>query len=114
MPFLVAGLLLLVAGLAAMVVSSRRSTRRATAQLVHVAARLDGPAQEASDLPTALWRLNRAVDASLQRAAQQRRLAEALGSALDAMPLGVVVAGQGGEVIFRNDSAAALFAARGA
>ena len=118
MQLLAAGLLLLVAGLAAALASRRRATSRATAHLAEAVARLDGRSYASdhppADLATALRRLDRAVDASLERAARQRRLADALASTLDAMPLGVVVAGQGGEVLFRNESAAALFAARGA
>ena len=114
MAFLVAGLLLLVAALAAVAAAHRRSTRQAAARLVETAARLDGRDDPANDLPAALRRLERAVATAREEAGQQRRLAEALGSALDAMPVGVVVADHGGEVLFRNDSAATLCTARGA
>ncbi len=114
MQLLAACLVLLVAGLAGLQLSCRRSTRQATAHLAELTAHLDGRSQPAADRSTVLRRLDRAVEEALARNAEERRLAESLGAALDVLPLGVVIADQHGRVLFRNQSAAALFAARGA
>ena len=112
MQLLAAGLVLLVAGLAFALLRSRRSIRSGRTRLADLATRLGASDEPAGDLATALRRLDQAAAGALAGAEEQRRLAAALGSALDAMPLGVVVADGRGEILFRNESAATLFAAR--
>jgi two-component system, OmpR family, sensor histidine kinase SenX3 len=60
------------------------------------------------DLATAVERMEHAVTRARQELADQRALSEEIRGALDALALGVVVAGPGGELLLRNRSAASF------
>jgi two-component system sensor histidine kinase SenX3 len=109
-------LAVLAAGLAGLVASGRRSRRRVTRHLAEVTARLDpdttaSPA--AGDLPAQLARLDRAVAGATAASARRQLLTASLRRALDAVPLGVVVADEQGRVVVRNAAATALLRGRG-
>lgn len=93
----------------------RRQARQLTEQLRGLGARLGGNDDghfETSDVRAALAHVEVAANAALERAAQAERDAAALGGVLEAVPLGVVLTDANSEVLFRNQSAAALVGTR--
>jgi two-component system, OmpR family, sensor histidine kinase SenX3 len=89
------------------VVAWARAERRAAARVEAVVARLrpGGATPGGARLEAALSRLDRAADEVADRARDQAALVASLRGALEAVPLGVVVAGPGGGVRFRNAAA---------
>ena len=88
-------------------VARARAEQRAAARVEAVAARLDpeGASSGGLRLGAALSRLERAADATSGRSRAEVALAASLRGALEAVPLGVVVAGADGGVLFRNAAA---------
>ena len=108
--------LLVCAGAAWSVFLRARTERRVRHDLAAVIARLapgDGAATSA-DLWQALAQLRRVADAAAERAAEAQRLAAVLSGALEAVPLGVIITGPDGEMVFRNQSADSLLGRRAA
>ena len=112
MELLAAGALLLAgASIGGLLVLRRRDRRRVSAGLAGLAHRLgetwpDG--ESSSDVGRSLARLGRAVDAAARSSGEHVRLVSSLTKALEAIPLGVVLAGPGGDVLFRNEAAASF------
>jgi len=88
-------------------VARARAERRAAARVEAVVARLrpGGATPGGARLEAALSRLDRAADEVADRARDQAALVASLRGALEAVPLGVVVAGPDGGVRFRNAAA---------
>ena len=108
MPVFVACVVLAAAAAVSLVIAARaRAERRAAARVESVAARLDpeGAAPSGAHLEAALSRLERAADAVADRLRDEEALVASLRGALEAVPLGVVVAGPDGTVRFRNAAA---------
>ncbi|MDQ4096473.1 MAG: hypothetical protein M3144_01195, partial [Actinomycetota bacterium] len=74
----------------------------------------DQPASAPPNVAGAMAALQRAAGAAVARAEDAERLAAALGSVLGQIPLGVVVSGPDGELLFRNDAADRLLGTRAA
>ena len=93
-----------VVALASTAAARVRADRRVEAHVRAVADRLDPapPGGAAGGLPAALARLDRAAAAATARAAGADEARRSLAAALEALPLGVVVAAADGEVVFRN------------
>ena len=89
-------------------VRRRRARRELLDQIGRLAARLDPEGPEPLDASHALDRLRRRADDLAARAAGAESLAALTSAVLDEMPLGVMIADAGGEVLFRNSSAAHL------
>ena len=89
----------------------REASRRLGRRLAELEARLaarQSPERSGGEPDEELARLARAVEGVLASLARARRLAGSLTMALDAVPLGVVVADQKGQVLFRNQAAVSL------
>ncbi len=102
-------LVLLILGVRA--ISRRRGLRQ---RLVAVAARLgdDPTLAERASTEEALGQLERAADNAATAVAESSSDAMRLRRALDAMPQGVVVCNDAGEIVYRNARAVALMGAR--
>ncbi|HVM01783.1 MAG TPA: ATP-binding protein [Acidimicrobiales bacterium] len=115
MPVFVACVVLAAGALVWLCLAARaRAERRTAARVQAVAARLHpaGAASVGLRLETALARLERAADATVERAGEAAALAAWLRGALEAVPLGVVVAGPAGEVVLRNPAAEEVLGTR--
>jgi len=105
-PLLVGCVVVLVCVVAGVTLLAR-AKRQVAARVQSVATRLHPGATASVDLrlPTALEKLDRAADAAIDRAGHEATLCASLTEALEAVPLGVVVADHDGRVVFRNEAA---------
>ena len=114
---LLAGVALLVACLTACVAvtARRRDRRRLEERIRAIAARLDPGADRGGDgVDAAVARLERAANASMAATEEADASRRSLAGALEALPLGVVVTGPDGRVVFRNEAADVLLGTRAA
>ncbi|HEX2701353.1 MAG TPA: ATP-binding protein [Acidimicrobiales bacterium] len=88
-----------------------RQARALRDQLLAIATRLEPADEEPADRD-AVGYLSRAVTVAIDRSLDAMHLARTLGGALEALPLGVVVTGGDGRVLFRNESADELLGTR--
>ena len=110
------GIALAAGGALTLVVAGRRrSDRGVRHQLRHLARCLQvgGPdADPSGDVAEMLSRLSRRADDVVQRADRCQALTSLMSTALEAVPLGVVIAGGDGRVLFRNGPAATMAGGR--
>lgn len=94
-----------------------RLQRRLRSQLLAVATSLEPPDAEPdatrAGLDAVTAYLSRAAVVAVQRSLDALGLARSLGGAIEALPLGVVVAAPDGRVLYRNEAASELLGTRG-
>jgi len=100
--------------LAAVLVRQARRARVLRTELLDIAARLEPDQAEPSGQGDAgvVAYLSRAASSAVERALDAMGLARSLGGALESLPLGVVVTGPDGGVLFRNEAADQLLGTR--
>jgi two-component system sensor histidine kinase SenX3 len=90
------------------------SDRHLASELLALAARLEPSDPEPADagVAAATAYLSRAATAAVDRSLDALSLARSLAGALEALPLGVVIAAADGSVLFRNEAAGSLLGTR--